>query len=140
MIAFFLFFPMCLIVGADVDCSFEWTVIDDRQTFEDTYNLYTTSNLDAERIGAFTIDSERRIFYYNADVGTIVHEAKHALCILNNEDLAERNYCHAQVDIDDIAEKSTRPYHECPIITCNSPPEFSAKMAYHNMIYSAHLR
>lgn len=131
----FLFSTLCIISNGEQDCSFQWTEIEDRVEFEEQYELYKgDSNLDSERVGAFTVTSERKIFYFETNMNTVVHEIDHAKCIIENKNLSLRELCHVTLDTKDQASKSTHEIDETP-----TPPIVSNKMAFREMIFSNHI-
>ena len=129
---FFLFSTLCVISNGEQDCSFEWTQITDRAEFEEQYELYKgDSNLDSERVGAFTVTSERKVFYFGINMKTIVHEIDHAKCIIENKNLELRELCHHTLDMLDQSEKSTHTIDETP-----TPPERTEKDKFQELMYS----
>lgn len=103
---FFLFLPLCIILSTGENCDYQWTQIQDRELFEQTYEMYN-GNLDPARVGAFIVQSEKKIFYYQIDTRTILHEIEHAKCHLENKNLTDREYCHVRLDMADVIEKSS---------------------------------
>jgi len=99
--------PLCIMYGGDNNCDYSFEHITDREAFEDRYTMYE-GKYNPSNVGAFLVYSEKTIFFYDTDAGTVLHEINHIKCILSNVTYDEQTFCHVKLDMKDVVEKSSR--------------------------------
>lgn len=122
---FFILTPLCVLHGGDgqYDCSYQWTQIFDREEFESLYLEYGGKE-DPTTVGAFTVLSERKVFFHDTSMEALIHELKHVECNLQfyeDLDITKMFYCHFLLDLKD----NHRPEETAP-----TPPPISQKLQF----------
>ncbi len=124
-----LFFKNFQMVNAgELDFSYSFTQVKDRTAFEVLYVWYKyidegeINQVDVQKVQAFTVMSEKRIFFYSISHETVKHELKHVDCNLAFEDhkgLTQLEFCHYTVELEFTAQAShdVAPTPEPPAIT-----------------------
>lgn len=117
------FFMLCIWSGSgDMDCSFEWEIIPVTEV-RDQWTIYNEKEVPGN-LGGFTLDEERRIFA--SDMVSLMHEIKHAICILQNQDPTLKELCHFKVDMD-YTVQATHEAQSTP-----KPPLYTEQYAFEN--------
>ncbi len=115
--------PLCVILPGGVqNCDYQWTQIQDRDTFESAYLMYEGKD-DPQKVEAFTVMSEQKVFFYNSDIEVAAHELEHVHCNLLNKLTEEKQRCNILVDMQDTLKHARGNIDPTP-----EPPRVTAEM------------
>jgi hypothetical protein len=98
-----LFYILCLTVGGEDDCSWQWSIIDDRTEFEALYDKHKTAKINSSLPQGFAVQKVKQIYVYNGAyaVNILLHEIDHAVCYLN---YVEPLTCNMEIEIRDYGK------------------------------------